>query len=49
MHPKEVSAAQNEETEQRTWESPVVEELDFNATEAAYGVPGAVEFGIYTT
>jgi hypothetical protein len=31
------------------WEPPTIEELDFSATEASYAIPGAVDFGIYTT
>jgi hypothetical protein len=37
------------ETKPRAWEPPTIEELDLSATEAAYGVPGTIDFGIYTT
>lgn len=30
------------------WDAPTIEEIDYAETEAAYGIPGAVDFGIYT-
>lgn len=31
------------------WEPPSIEQLDFAAAEAQYGVPGAAEFGLYAS
>ena len=42
-------ASQELEPEKRPWEAPTIEELDFKTTEASYGIPGVVEFGLYTT
>ena len=38
----------NETEEKRPWQAPVIEELDFSATEAAYINPGPNDFGIYS-
>jgi hypothetical protein len=38
----------SENTEKRAWQAPVIEELDFSGTEAAY-IPGApIDLGLYT-
>jgi hypothetical protein len=31
------------------WEPPSIEQLDFAAAEAQYGVPGGPEFGLYAS
>jgi hypothetical protein len=48
MEEEQVSPSQNADDHKRAWEPPVIEELDFSATEAAY-VPGLpFDLGIYT-
>jgi hypothetical protein len=44
---KLLSPARNTE-DQRAWKPPVIEELDFNATEVAYGIDGVTDLGFYT-
>lgn len=38
----------NDSAAKRTWTAPTIEEIDYAQTEAAYGVPGGADFGIYT-
>ena len=33
----------------RAWSAPTIDEIDYTQTEAAYGAPGAVDFGTYTS
>jgi hypothetical protein len=48
MEEEQVSPANDSDDHKRAWEPPVIEELDFGATEAAY-VPGTpIDLGIYT-
>jgi hypothetical protein len=48
MKEKTLLSPHDHETQKRAWEPPMIEELDFSATEAAY-IPGApVDLGIYT-
>jgi hypothetical protein len=49
MEEKDLPVPATDDCQVRAWEAPVIEELDFSTTEAAYGVPGTVEFGLYTT
>jgi hypothetical protein len=48
MEDEQVPASHDEGVPKRAWEPPLIEELDFGATEAAYipGVPS--DLGIYT-
>lgn len=48
MEEKQSPAPDTQHAPRRAWEAPSVEELDFNATEAAY-IPGAPnDLGIYS-
>lgn len=47
-HPSSVETKQHESGARRAWQAPLIEELDFTQTEAAY-IPGAPnDLGIYT-
>jgi hypothetical protein len=35
-------------TTKRMWAAPTIDEVDYTQTEAAYGVPGVADAGIYT-
>jgi hypothetical protein len=48
MEDEQASASLEVEEPKRAWEPPMIEELDFGATEAAY-IPGIpADLGIYT-
>lgn len=48
MSERETSSPRTEGQERRAWETPVIEELDFSATEVSYmpGIP--VDMAAYT-
>lgn len=47
-HLSSVETKQHEAAEKRAWQAPLIEELDFSSTEAAY-IPGApIDLAIYT-
>jgi hypothetical protein len=49
MEEEQVSPSHAPEDQKRAWEPPVIEELDFSATEAAY-IPGIpLDLGIYSS
>jgi len=48
MEDEQVPVSHAEEVPKRAWEAPLIEELDFAATEAAF-IPGfPADLGIYT-
>jgi hypothetical protein len=48
MEEKETSSDLSENTQQRMWEPPVIEELDFGATESIYAGFVLPDGGLYT-